>query len=112
MVRFRIVVAVALALTVAACTTSTVRPTGVVSGRNDACSNFAPRGSPAKVVLSSGPTVVASESLHLGGTYRFVVAPGGYLVTQYVSGTTYASARVVVRVGRTFTFDFQCTVTT
>jgi hypothetical protein len=112
MVRVRIVVLVALTLTVAACTTSTVRPTGVVTGVSDACSNAAPPGSPVKVVLSSGPTVVASESLHLGGAYRFVVAPGGYLVTDYVSGTNYASASVVVHSGRTFTFNFQCVVGT
>ena len=36
--RFRIVVLVTLALTIAACTTSTVRLTGVVTGVSDACS--------------------------------------------------------------------------
>ena len=105
-----VTVMVALALMVAACTTSAARPSGVVTGVSDTCSNSAPPGSPVKVVLSAGPTVVASESLHLGGTYRFVVAPGGYGVTDYVSGKMFASASVVVHSGRTFTFDFQCVV--
>ena len=92
--------------------TSNMMPTGVVTGVSDACSNFATKGSPVRVVISAGPTVVASESLHLGGTYRFVVAPGVYRVTDYVSGTIYASTSVVVRSGRTVTFDFQCVVGT
>jgi hypothetical protein len=76
-----VIAMVVLAMVLAACTTSTVRPTGVVTGFADSCGGPAGSGSShVKVRLYSGPSLVASETIRSGARYRFKVAPGSYRV--------------------------------
>jgi hypothetical protein len=64
-----------------------------------------------RVLLNSGPTLVASESVRAGGTYRFPVAVGHYALTA-VEGfvlVTPRNARLVavdVRAGHTAVLNF------
>jgi len=101
--RFGAVAMAVLALTLAACATSTVKPTGVVTGFVDACVALqVPTSKPlhVKVVLYLGQTLLASETVRSGATYRFVVAPGSYRVA------AWRSEDVVVRTGQTVTVNF------
>ena len=88
-----------LALGLAGCTTSTARPTGVVTGGTAECTPSSP---PVKVSLYSGNTLVASATVPAGTKYRFAVAPGTYWLTGL--GGPGASG-VTVRAGRTVTVN-------
>ena len=97
-------VMVGLTMTLAACTTSAVRPTGVVTGVADACV-----GHPVppdevlhvKLSLDSRSTVVASTTIRSGARYRFSIVPGEYRVTGW-----WGSRSVAVRAGRAVTANF------
>jgi hypothetical protein len=93
---------VVLAMTLAACTASTVRPSGVVTGIADACGGLiTTHVSPhVKVRLYSGPSLVASETTRSGATFRFSVAPGSYRVA---GGPGEAPKVVVIRTGAVVT---------
>jgi hypothetical protein len=101
------VVAAVLALSLAACTTNTARPTGVVTGVAVACEAYSPtppvRIPLMKVSLYSGSKLVASETVRSGSTYRFLVAPGAY---QVKAAGPYLPQDVVVRAGRRVTATF------
>ena len=97
-------VLVVLALALAGCTTSTAKPTGVVTGFADACVGLVPAGSAlprVTVMLYSGPTVVASRTIESGAKYRFSVSPGSYCVTGW-----WGFKGVTVRAGRIVTASF------
>ncbi len=69
---------IVIELVLAACTTSTVKATGVVTGYAEACLGPAVSNSKhrVKVSLYSGSSAVASMTIWSGATYRFSVAPG------------------------------------
>jgi hypothetical protein len=113
MVRVRIVVLVVMALMLAACSSSqTVPPTtqngvGVVTGFAEACPVLSkPATTELKVGLYSGPTLVASETIRSGNTYRFSVAPGPYRVT-----VRFRSKDIAVDAGRKVTADIVACIT-
>jgi hypothetical protein len=96
-----VIAMVAMTMTLAACTTSTVRPTGTVTGIADACQGLAI--SPGEVLrvsvsLDSGSNVVASTTIRSGARYRFSVVPGEYRVTGW-----WGSQSVAVRAGHVVT---------
>jgi len=94
-----------LALSLAACTTGTVRQTGVVTGVADPCEGaFFPTGEVlhVKVSLCSGSKAKASEKVRSGARYRFSVAPGAYQVTGW-----WGSKGVTVRAGQSVTANFR-----
>jgi hypothetical protein len=114
-VKLRVLALVVLGLTLAACSASqSVPPTtqngsGVVTGLAEGCQSHFPV-KPAhpkmKVGLYSGPTLVASDTVRSGDTYRFSVAPGPYRVS--VVGNSkdiamVAGRRVTVGAGRKVT---------
>jgi hypothetical protein len=90
-VRLRVVVLVVLGLTLAGCgAAQTVPPTtqngiGVVTGFADVCLNPNNAANPSislvRVRLYDGGTLVASETIRSGDTYRLSAAPGQYRVT-------------------------------
>ena len=87
-------------------TSSTVKPTGVVTGVVQACVGVAvPAGEilrmKVKVSLYSGSKRVASETVVWGTKYRFSVSPGTYRVTGW-----WGSKGVTVRAGRAVTDNF------
>ena len=99
-----IVATVLVALTFVACTTSTVKPPGVVIGATYACSGLPPfitGRQEVKVSLYSGSRRVASETMVSGTKYRFSVSPGSYRVTGW-----WGSRTVAIRAGRTDTANF------
>src|ERR1017187_655806 len=76
-----------------ACTTSTIKPTGVVKGLAPACvsTNVASWTSTPRltVLLHSGETLVKSESFlwpDEGDSYRFSVPPGSYVLRLHQRG--------------------------
>ena len=78
-----IVVLTVVTVALAACTTTTIRPTGIVTGYADACEGpVLPTGQTfhVKVSLYSGSRPVASETVRSGAKYRFSVHPGPYRV--------------------------------
>jgi hypothetical protein len=94
-------VMVVTALMLAGCTTSTVGPTGVVTGVADACvGDVIPPGEVlhVKVSLDSGSNLVASTTVRSGARYRFSVVPGEYRLTGW-----WGSKSVAVRAGRAVT---------
>jgi hypothetical protein len=93
-----VMVMVVLALGLAGCTTSTAKPTGVVTGLTARCNILVP---PVKVSLYSGRTLVASATVPAGASYRLTVAPGLYNVIGLGGGSPTAA----VRVGRTVTVN-------
>ena len=106
--KFVVLVMAAIAFTLAACTTSTVKPTGVVTGFAYACvfvqvESALPR---VTVLLYSGPTVVASTTIKSGAKYRFSVAPGSYKVEAEQVGFPYRPKDVVVQAGHSVTTNF------
>jgi CubicO group peptidase (beta-lactamase class C family) len=99
-----VVALVVTALTLAACTTSTVKPIGVVTGVAYACQGLAlPPGDVlhVKVGLYSGPRLVTSETVRSGAKYRFSVSPGVYRLTGW-----WGSKGVIVRAGNTAFANF------
>jgi len=108
------IVLVAVALTFAACTTSTSRPTGVVTGSANACRGLAVSAKglpPVTVVLYSGSRLITSETLPSGGEYRLTATPGAYTVKfRQRAGTRsfqpYRPKSVTVQAGRTVTANF------
>ena len=132
--RFRALVPFVMALVLAACTNSTspppsstsssntsttslpttsrVRPTlGVATGYADACAGIALHQPRVEVLLYSGPTLVASETIRSGASYRFAATPGRYQVKIQQAkfqpnGQPYAPKGVVVRAGRIATANF------
>jgi hypothetical protein len=103
-VRLRAAAMVAIALTLAACTTSTVRPTGVVAGVASACQGLALQAGeslPVEVSLYSGSSLIASETVRSGSKYRFSVTPGSYRVTGW-----WGSKGATVRAGRIAAANF------
>jgi hypothetical protein len=99
-----VVAMVVIVLSLAACTTSTVKRTGVVTGVTYACQGLAlPSGEVfhVKVGLYSGPSLVASQTVRSGAKYRFSVPPGSYRVTGW-----WGSKGVTVRAGHRVTADF------
>jgi hypothetical protein len=110
-----IIVLVVLALTLAACTTSAAKPTGVVTGDAYACVGV--RFGAGEVIhvtvsLYSRSKPVASEAVGSHHKYRFVAAPGTYTVRfRQQIGTVisrpYSPRAVVVRTGRTTTANFR-----
>jgi hypothetical protein len=117
---------VVLAITVAACTSSTASPPtstttstrppptslpptskfvpamGVVTGLAEPCTG-PPTDLPShvKVQLHSGLTLVASQTVRSGARYRFSVVRGSYRLTGW-----WGSEDVTVRVGHTVTANF------
>ena len=90
-------VVVVTALSLAACTTSTAKPTGVVAGVAYACSGLPPfvtGRQEVKVSLYSGSGAVASETIRSGAKYRFSVHPGTYRLVGW-----WRSKVVTVRAG-------------
>ena len=99
-----VVAMVVIVLSLAACTTSTVKRTGGVTGVTYACQGLAlPSGEVlhVKVGLYSGPSLVASQTVRSGAKYRFSVPPGSYRVTGW-----WGSKGVTVRAGHRVTADF------
>jgi major membrane immunogen (membrane-anchored lipoprotein) len=99
-----VTVMVVVALMLGGCTTSAVRPTGVVTGVADACEGHpVPPGEVlhVKVSLDSRSTVVASTTIRSGARYRFSAVPGEYRVTGW-----WGSRSVAVRAGRAVTANF------
>ena len=95
---------VVVTLMLGACTTSTAKPIGVVTGIAYACQGLAlPPGDVlhVKVSLYSGPSLAASETVRSGSQYRFSVTPGTYRVTGW-----WGSKGVAVRAGYRVTADF------
>jgi hypothetical protein len=100
-----VMVMVVLALTLAGCTTSAVRPTGVVTGVADACEGHpVPPGEilHVKVSLDSGSSLVASTTIRSGARYRLSVVPGEYRVAGWLG-----SRSVAVRAGHVVTVNFE-----
>lgn len=105
--RSAVLVIAIISLTAAACTTTAVKPRGIVTGYADACVGILPAGETVnmsalhvKVALYSGAKSVASETARSGATYRFSVAPGAY----WVKGR-WGSEAVTVRPGHLVTAD-------
>lgn len=99
-----VVAMVVMTLMLTACTTSTAKPTGVVTGVAYACQGLVlPPGDVLHVRLSlySGPSLVASETVRSGAKYRFSVPPGSCRVTGW-----WGSKSVTVRAGQRVTADF------
>jgi hypothetical protein len=74
----------AVALTLAACTSATAKPTGVVTGVVYACEAVHVRAGEifhVKVSLYSGSKRVDSETVRSAIKFRFSVTPGEYRVT-------------------------------
>jgi hypothetical protein len=90
-----IVIMVVLALGLAGCTTSTAKPTGIMTGLTAKCTALSP---PVKVVLYSGSTLVASATVPAGSRYRLSVPAGLYKV---IGGEWGPTATIKVRPGRT-----------
>ena len=104
-----VVAAVAMTLVLAACTTSTTRPTGVVTGVANPCVGLVLAGSAlprVTALLHFGPTVVASTTIKSGAKYRFSVAPGSYKVEAEQVGFPYRPKDVVVQAGHSVTTNF------
>ncbi len=102
---------VVVTLMLTACTTSTVKPTGVVTGFADACVGLVPAGSAlprVTVLLYSGSTVIASTTIKSGAKYRFSVTPGSYNVKaqQATPSFQYRPKVVVVSAGHSVTASF------
>jgi len=96
---------VALTVALAACTTSTVKPPGVVTGLTQECVASA---SPVKVSLYSGRTLVASETVPAGSSYKLSAAAGAYTVQglgEVIRSGEWAWPSVTVRAGRTAIFN-------
>ncbi len=99
-----VIAMVVMALMLTACATSTVRPTGVVTGVADACVGHpVPPGEilHVKVSIDSVSRVVASTTIRSGTRYRFSVVPGEYRVTGW-----WGSKSVAVRADRAVTANF------
>ena len=97
------VVIVVMALSLAACTTSSVKPTGVIRGYADACEGLALQTGQTfhvKVSLYSGSTPVASVTIRSGAKYRFSVSPGAYQVKGW-----WGSKAVTVRTSHVVTVN-------
>ncbi|MGA3354458.1 MAG: hypothetical protein ABSD85_14940 [Acidimicrobiales bacterium] len=88
----------------AACTSSTAKPTGVVTGVADACGGVRAPGGHVKVSLYSGSRAVTSETVRSGARYRFVVKAGEYQVMGW-----WGSKDVTVRAGHSVTANFRST---
>ena len=91
------VITMLMTLSLAACTTSTVRPTGIVTGVAYACSGLPPvitGRQKVKVSLFSGSKPVTSETIRSGAKYRFSVHPGTYRLVGW-----WRSRAVTVRAG-------------
>jgi hypothetical protein len=96
---------VVIVLSLAACTTSTVKPPGVVTGLAQECIASA---SPVKVSLYSGRTPVASETVPAGTSYKLSAAAGTYIVEglgEVIRSGEWAWPSVTVRAGRTVIFN-------
>jgi hypothetical protein len=115
--KFGIMVMVVIALTLAGCTTSTAKPTGIVTGVAFPCvggvvTASRPRVTVAvTVLLYSGREVIKSETVRPDHSYRFTTAPGPYTVKlRQQAGTQsvqpYPPKAVEVRTGRTATANF------
>ncbi len=116
--RLGIMVIVVIAVALAACTTSTARPKGVVKGLAVACIGVNVAGGTTSdprvtVSLYSGPTLVTSEVVPSeGDSYRFSVPPGSYVLKMRQRGpwgsrvARYQPMNVRVRAGRIVTADF------
>ena len=87
--------------------TGTVKPTvGVVTGHADDCAGLAPAlDSRVRVLLYLGRTLVASKTVRSGATYRFSVAPGRYRVKVQPYLAHFVQA-VWVRAGHSVTANF------
>ena len=104
-----VVAMMVMTLIVTGCTTSTVKPTGVVTGFADACVGTALTGSAlprVTVVLYCGATVVASTTVKSGAKYRFSVRPGSYKVEAQQAGFQYRPKGVVAMAGHSVTANF------
>ncbi len=102
--KLAVVATVVMTLMLTACTTSTVKRTGVVTGAAYACSGLPPfitGRQEVKVSLYSGSKRVASETVVSGTRYRFSVSLGSYRVTGW-----WGSRTVAVRADRTVTANF------
>jgi len=108
-----VLVALALVIVLAACTsstaptttttTSTTKATGVVTGVAYACSGLPPvitGRQKVKVSLYSGSRPVASETIRSAARYRFSVTPGAYQVKGW-----WGSRAVIVRTGHVATVN-------
>ena len=100
-----VVAMVVMTVLLAGCTTSTARPTGVVTGLTQECVASA---SPVKVSLYSGRSVVASTTVRAGTGYKLSAAAGTYVVEglgEVIRSGEWAWPSVTVRAGRTVIFN-------
>ena len=96
---------VVMTLMLTACTTSTVKPTGVVTGLTVECTA---RAFPVKVSLYSGRTLVASTTVRAGTSYKLSAAAGAYTVEglgEVIRSGEWTWPSVTVRAGRTVIFN-------
>jgi predicted small secreted protein len=96
---------VVMTLMLTACTTSTVKPTGVVTGLTAECTA---RAVPVKVSLYSGRTLVASTTVRAGTSYKLSAAAGAYTVEglgEVIRSGEWTWPSVTVRAGRTVIFN-------
>ncbi len=86
-----------MAMSLSACTTSAVKPTGIVTGVAYACSGLPPvvtGRQKVRVSLHSGSRPVSSVTIRSGARYRFSVTPGTYRLVGW-----WRSKAVTVRAG-------------
>ena len=97
------VAVVLMALSLGACTSTAVKPTGVVAGVAYACSGLptvVTGRQKVKVSLYSGSRPVASVTVRSGAKYRFSVTPGTYRLVGW-----WRSKVVIVRAGHVATVN-------
>jgi hypothetical protein len=103
--RLGAIATVATTVALASCTTSTVRPTGVVTGLTAECTALAV---PVKVSLYSGRTLIASTTVRAGSSYKLSAAAGSYVVEglgEVIRSGEWTWPSVTVRAGRTVVFN-------
>ncbi len=103
--RLVVVAMVVMTMMLTACTTSAVKPTGVVTGLTAECTA---RAFPVKVSLYSGRTPVASTTVRAGTSYKLSAAAGAYIVEglgEVMRSGEWTWPSVTVRAGRTVIFN-------
>jgi len=104
-VRLRALAMMLIVLSLTACTTSAVKPTGVVTGLTAECTALAV---PVKVSLYSGRTLIASTTVRAGSSYKLSAAAGSYVVEglgEVIRSGEWTWPSVTVRAGRTVVFN-------
>jgi len=85
-----------------ACTATSTPTTGVLTGTASACSGVAFKLTPtARLTVYKGTAVVATQQVPNGSTYRFVLPPGQYYITNTGNPVQASDREVTVVAGRT-----------